>query len=296
MFRRPRIPAAMNDSQCMKNSSLEILQNTYDSAPLTVISSLLSIFGSSLIIVSYLLWKDVRKSTARAILLFLAIADFLTAVGYLWSSIAYLVMFSNSTAIKLNDSIPINLFDRICTAESFLDTYFPVVSFFWTAHLAIYFFVTLVLLKPEFAKKLMIPFHLTAWFIPLILCIVGVKTKWLGPARNKDGIEDAVTGAWCFVSSRFVINVTQSQYEIYLYYWMEVVFGKGIEISVYFIVIVCYVTIICVNRCRATSWVSKLTNIAILVLLHDHRYLHKRCCLKLLLQFVLGNTLIKFWT
>ena len=252
----------MNSGQCMNNSSLAILHNTYESAPLTVISGVLSIFGSSLIIVSYLLWKDIRKSTARTILLFLAIADFLTAVGYLWSATLYLIMFSsvynnNSNTNAINGSL--NNFHLACKIESFWDTYFPLVSFFWTAHLAIYFVVTLVFLKPELAKKLMIPFHLTAWLIPLIICIVGVSTEWLGPnAKNgSNEIEDATAGAWCFVSSKNVFNITRnSLYKINLYYGMEVVFGKGIEIAVYLIVIVCYVLILFFNRYRAASRVS----------------------------------------
>ena len=247
----------MNASLCMKNSSFKILQNTYDSAPLTVISSLLSIFGSSLIIVSYLLWKDVRKSTARAILLFLAIADFLTAAGYLWSAIVYLLNFSSvyNTNGVASSNTSIN-FTWACRIESFWDTYFPLVSFFWTAHLAIYFVVTLVFLKPGLAKKLMIPFHLTAWFIPLILCIVGVWTGWLGPnGPSANETEDVTAGAWCFVSSKYMVKIPKNSLQkIYLYYGMEVVFGKGVEMTVYLIVIVCYVLILFFNR--AASRVS----------------------------------------
>ena len=248
------------------NASHAIINRTYESAPLTVISSVLSMLGSSLVIISYFLWKDLRKSTARTILLFLAMADFMTSIGYFWSAIAYIAIFSNLMnatnyyiAISAND-IPYTNYEVICKIESFWDTYFPVVSFFWTANLAIYFVVTLVFLKISFAKKLMIPFHLTAWLIPLIVCVYGISSGWLGPATHTDrGIEDATAGAWCFVSSAPVVNITKStMYKIGLYYGMEAICGKGIEVIIYFIVIVCYTMIIVFNKCRTNLAVSIL--------------------------------------
>ena len=41
--------------------------------PATIVSSFLSIIGSLLIIATFVMWKDVRRSIARQILLFLAI-------------------------------------------------------------------------------------------------------------------------------------------------------------------------------------------------------------------------------
>ena len=247
------------------DASHAIINITYESAPLTVFSSVLSMLGSSLVIISYFLWKDLRKSTARTILLFLAIADFMTSIGYFWSAIAYLTIFSKLTngtdydiaiGTELNDTLYTG-YDVICKIESFWDTYFPVVSFFWTANLAIYFVVTLVFLKISFAKKLMIPFHLTAWFIPLIICVYGISSGWLGPALDHRGIEDATAGAWCFVSSAHVVNITNSTiYRIGLYYGMEAICGKGIEVIIYFIVIICYTMIIVFNKCRTNLAVS----------------------------------------
>ena len=244
------------------DASHAIVNITYESAPLTVISSVLSMLGSSLVIISYFLWKDLRKSTARTILLFLAIADFMTSIGYFWSAIAYLTIFSNlmnatdyNDAINSNDT-PFTDYEVICKIESFWDTYFPVVSFFWTANLAIYFVVTLVFLKISFAKKLMVPFHLTAWFIPLIICVYGIWSGWLGPTTDR-GIEDATAGAWCFVSSAPVVNITNStMYKVGLYYGMEAICGKGIEVVIYFIVIICYTMIIVFNKCRTNLAVS----------------------------------------
>ena len=55
----------------------------------TIISSVLSLLGSLLIILTFVLWKDVRKSTPRVIVLFLGIADIGTAAGYFGAAIGF---------------------------------------------------------------------------------------------------------------------------------------------------------------------------------------------------------------
>ena len=255
----------VHNNTCI-NAGLGIITNSYWSAPLTVVSSLLSILGSLLIIISYACWKDLRKSTARSILLFLALADFGASIGYLFSAIAYLVVFGNvvrNTSLSSNSSNALTndalTYRPFCWIESVWDTYFPVVSFFWTTNLAIYFVVTLVFLKGNLAKKLMIPFHLTAWLIPLIICVAAGASKWLGPGDNINETEDTTAAAWCFVSDKNVHNITsKSMFDqrIALYYVMEAICGKGIEVAAYVVVAGCYVTIICYNRCRCCSKVS----------------------------------------
>ena len=239
--------------------------NLTDSAnkavPATLVSSVLSIFGSLLIILTFILWKDVRRSTARRILLFLAIADFFTAVGYLFSSsVALAKTYQNSTWIG------------ICKFEGFWNTYFPVVSFFWTTYLAVYFFVALVLKKPYWSGKLMIPFHLTAWLIPLVICTTFLSLGWLGTEKslvnNNNATNESefsqVSGSWCFVSPIFYQNQPSElkfKQGVIKYLIIEGVSGKFWEIISYVVVIVCYTVIVCHNhctcftvRCSTFSW------------------------------------------
>ena len=252
--------SAVHNNACMQDANIKIITTSYETAKVTIVSSLLGIFGSLMIIISHVCWKDLRKSTARTILLFLALADFAASVGYLFSAIAYLVVFSavaSHPGTNLTDSV--GTFSTFCWIEGIWDTYFPVVSFLWTTNLAIYFVVTLVCRRSRLAKNLMIIFHLTAWFIPMIVCIAGVASGWLHPSGNPNAIEDTVSAAWCFVSDWKVSNITNKQMfdnKIALYYVMEAICGKGIEVAAYFVVAGCYAVIICHNKCRCCLRVS----------------------------------------
>ena len=215
--------------------------------PATIVSSFLSIVGSMLIIVTFVMWKDVRRSTARQILLFLAIADLMGAVGYFAGGLAF-YMQPSEEANRL-----------ICSVGSFWTTYFPVVSFFWTTYLAIYFAVALVLKRPNWTTKLMILYHLTAWLIPLAICIGFIVEGWLGPgprdspcSYNATGVASQVAAGWCFVSSTIIHgNITNNTFQenMKFYFIIEAFAGKGWEIISYFVVVVCYVLIVVFNRC-----------------------------------------------
>lgn len=203
----------------------------------TILSSVASMIGSFLIIFTFLLWKDVR-TVARAILVFLAIADFLTASGYLFGSIVFLSYGSNTG---------VDSYKNLCTAQSFITTVFPISSFLWTTHLAIYLFVTIVLHKIKLAKKLFVFFHLTAWGIPLLVCLPSAITNHLGPSS------DYTSSGWCFVSFNGTLkrstNATEEFYKAqYLrklaeFYGFEFLCGKFWEILAYIVALTLYVSV-----------------------------------------------------
>ena len=128
-------PPPTNFSSKCVNSTTEVYRWQVGAAAIAIVSSSLSIFGSLLIIATYLAWKDVRKSTARAIVFFLALADFGAATGYLVSSV---VFFASSNK---------ELSRRFCYPAGFWTTYFPMTSYFWTAYLAVYYVLVLVFKK-----------------------------------------------------------------------------------------------------------------------------------------------------
>ena len=196
----------------------------------TMISSLCSIFGSSLIIVTFIIWPDLR-TTARAILVFLAIADFLTAAGYLFASILFLNSYYTHSFVS----------PPLCTFQSFITTTFPISSFLWTANLAIYLFVSITLQKVKLARRLMLFFHITAWGIPLLLCIPGAATRTLGDPNISSLLPEQGSVAWCWVSfdNRYEnITVSEARDRLTNLHVLELVFGKFWEISVFFLAIV----------------------------------------------------------
>lgn len=208
----------------------EIINLKYQPIILTIISSLASIVGSCLIMLSFVIWKDLR-TTARAILVYLAIADLLTALGYLFASILFLVKYSEQTF-----HVDLYVFYQLCTFQSFITTAFPISSFLWTANLAVYLFVTITLKQVRVAKNLMIVFHLIAWGIPLLLCIPGAATHILG-GENETSIQSQGTVGWCWVSfNRTFDNSTMTVRDVHerlsKLHLLELLFGKFWEIVV----------------------------------------------------------------
>ena len=212
----------------MRNCTIE-----FASSFLTLASSSLSIFGSCLIILTFILWKDVRSSTARIIVFFLAIADLGTGLSFFVSSAGY-ISYQSKDDLFYNSS-----YDSFCSVMSYFTTFFPVSSFFWTAYLALYFVIALVLKKPRWSGKLIILFNLTAWSIPLAICTTAIALGILGPSDSR------TSGGWCFVANH---GTGKFHYSYKTYLLLEAVCGKGWEVLFYAVVIFCYSTIYCVNR------------------------------------------------
>jgi len=203
-----------------------------ESIVLTIVSSVGSIVGSLLIVGTFLRWKELR-TVARMILVFLAIADLLTGIGYIFGAVIYTVYqrkhcMQNSTHDGVNNSA--NPYETLCEVQSFLTTLFPVSSFLWTGNLSIYLFVAIGLRKVNLAKKLMIPFHVTAWGIPLIICVVLASLSKLGPSGDQSH------SAWCWIKADYANNMSQSKSTLHdkyvVYFMLELVAGKMWEVVV----------------------------------------------------------------
>ena len=224
-----------DSSLCCDEAAVD---TSYNSSFLTLISSSLSIFGSCLIILTFILWKDVRRTTARIILLFLAIADLGTGLGYLVSSAGFIALHVQTQ----NDHNASFNYSTFCTITSFFTTFFPVSSFFWTTYLAVYFFIVLVLKKPRWSRKLIIFSNLTAWPIPFVICTVAISFGILGAVAKGDHRN---TAGWCFVSLNGTKPFYHYNYTTYLLW--EALCGKGWELLFFIIVIISYSVIYCVN-------------------------------------------------
>lgn len=187
----------------------------------TMVSSLASMLGATLIITSFILWPDIR-TTARAILVFLAIADLISAVGYTFAAILFLTNNDDN-----------NISPSLCTLQSFMTTAFPISSFLWTTSLAVYLFVSITLRRARTAKKLMPLFHVVAWGIPLLLCIPGSATMVLG-TQTKVTASTQGTVDWCWVSfnNSFGTDSTikDATQRLVMLHWLELIFGKFWEI------------------------------------------------------------------
>lgn len=139
-----------------------------------VTASTLSLVGSFLVVLSFVLYKDIRTSS-RHIIVCISIADFVTSLFSLVAAIA---------PPKYN----------VCVLQSFIATTSLSCSFLWTMMLAVFLYLSLVKEKLQLAKSLIFPwFHLICWSIPLIINIVAISLKKLGSNNER-----AVAG-WCWI-------------------------------------------------------------------------------------------------
>ena len=100
-----------------------------------IASSGLSCLGSFLVIATFLFLKEMRTG-AQKIITLLAIADLISAVGYILGSINFLVHFRNET-----DTQCCNVFDALCRTQASITSWSSLCSFCWTIILALILFL-----------------------------------------------------------------------------------------------------------------------------------------------------------
>ena len=147
---------------------------TVNSALVTT-SCTLSLLGTLLIVITYVIWKDTR-TTSRGILVCLSIADFFVACGNLiglWS-------------VKQNSS-------DVCVTQSFVTSTANLMSYMWSACLAVYLYIALVKRRQTTAEKLVPLFHTVSWLPATLINITALLTGALGNTA------DALTGGWCWI-------------------------------------------------------------------------------------------------
>lgn len=142
--------------KCLINNS-----KGYLNLSVTTVSCSLSMIGVVAILYSYAKLRTIRDDT-RLLLIFLAIADFLTAAGYL---IGPIVIFN----IKANNTSHHFLFhgSPVCVIQSFVTIFSGMASFFWTLVIAIHIYCCLVY-NTTFIRRNVVFFcvHLICWGSP----------------------------------------------------------------------------------------------------------------------------------
>ncbi|XP_040007909.1 G-protein coupled receptor 157 isoform X2 [Xiphias gladius] len=138
-------------------------------------SCALSFLGSSLIILTYIIWPDLR-TTPRRLLVCLSVSDWLSAVSY-----AFGVWRVFST-----DSLD-------CVVQGAISTFANTSSFFWTMGIAVYLYVFIVRSSQRVADSLVLVFHLVSWGVPLIITVAAVSLNKIGYDASE------VSVGWCWV-------------------------------------------------------------------------------------------------
>lgn len=155
----------------------------------SIVSDVLSCIASLSMMGIYAAWADIRQNIAQSIITFIAIADFLTAGGYLAADVNLLAfVFSERNPGRQGCEI----FTSTCEIQSYIITYATMSSYFWTIILALHFYVTFAQGRPTFTKKLIPLFHLIGWGIPILIVFPLL-------CAGKLAYAPFVTGMWCYI-------------------------------------------------------------------------------------------------
>ncbi|XP_029974796.1 G-protein coupled receptor 157 [Salarias fasciatus] len=138
-------------------------------------SCALSFLGSTLIIATYILWSDLR-TTPRRLLVYLSVADWLSAVSYAYG--AWSAFRADSPE---------------CVAQGAVSTFSNTSSFFWTVAIAVYLYVFIVRCSQRAADSLVLPFHLVSWGVPLAITVAAVCLNKIGYNASE------VSVGWCWI-------------------------------------------------------------------------------------------------
>ncbi|XP_032250063.1 G-protein coupled receptor 157 [Phoca vitulina] len=141
-----------------------------------LLSCALSALGSGLLVATHALWPDLR-SPARRLLLFLSLADLLSAASYFYG---VLQDFAGPS------------WD--CVLQGALSSFANTSSFFWTVAIALYLYLSIVRAAREpRTGRLLWAFHVVSWGVPLAITVAAVALKKIGYDASD------VSVGWCWI-------------------------------------------------------------------------------------------------
>ena len=194
------------------------------------ISCGLSLFGSLITVLPYVLWKDTRTGIRR-IITFLAVADFFTAASYIMGNVNFYVYMKKSKTAGIKTAC--GSFDEVCEIQSYVSSWASYSSFWWTSILALYLYWTVVKGDIKRGERYFPLYHVLSWGSPMLAMVPLLVTNSLGYSY-------VAAGGWCFIrGSRFDSSLQNARLSI-----MDVVKilagGKAFEIGTYAWVLLMY--------------------------------------------------------
>ena len=120
----------------------------------TFVVSILSLLGTSVTIGTYWYFDDMR-STGRKILVFISIADFLTALG----NVLGVTWYTQKDTMTEEGST------FLCNFHAILTIFSSNCSYCWTIAMALHLYFGICLHKRLWTEKLMV-FHIFCWGFP----------------------------------------------------------------------------------------------------------------------------------
>ena len=200
-----------SDQYCVNNTPARVMPSVRAAVGVTCI---LSMIGAILIILSYVLIRDIRTK-AREILVNLSLMDFMTAAanftGVVVNFDTYLL---DPTHPGISDH-KYHLMNDFCKSQAFFAMYGTVASVLWTICIAVYVFLRIMLDNHNIAQKAVYCCYVVSYGVPLILSLWFVLTGKLGYAPYGGS-------GWCSV---IVYNSTTNER-----YTLNLIFANDIWI------------------------------------------------------------------
>lgn len=201
---------------------------------LCVVSCSLSIIGCFAILYSYIKWRE-QRTTARLIVICIAVADMFTAVGYLIMASFFLnsgvLGYSYNRSVFFSDK-EYSVLRGVCAGQSLLTTTSSMWSFWWTTVLAVHMYLGFVWNKWSLSRRCLPIYFGLCWGVPPVCSIPAMATGWLGLGCW------SVSVTWCFVGTP-----STEPCNYWVQYVLEAVEGKMWEIGAFLLISVLYVRI-----------------------------------------------------
>ena len=265
----------VEDSQCATRIS-EFQSHSVETALFVVqgIVTILSIIGSILLILSYVLLRPLRTKS-RLLITHLAAANFLQAFPN------FLAVFMNfRTRFKL-DIPDVNLFVdvnvtnvtealacngasklldhtasiycNLCVYQGFISLIGAVATIFWTVCVCIHYFILVSYQNTKLASQVAYIYYVIAWLAPLGICLWLLFHNWLG-------FEPTYSTVNCGIRTDCIPHHHPYHYKGGHNHWNRAIgllFGLKIWQVLAFLIIPClFVAIQCKNRKRVSVYVA----------------------------------------
>ena len=205
----------------------------YVPAYVSIVSCSASCVGSALLVAAYLLFRDVRTGL-RKIVTYLAVADLVTASGYLLGNVNFIYYKRRLVEDEIGACY---VFDTVCQIQAYITSWSSLSSFAWTAILAAYLYSVLVRGDCRTPSKHFPLYHVFSWGAPMTVMLPLLCTGKLGYSLF-------AAGGWCFINSGDVsesgVVTNDLSLEVIA---LILVGGKAVEVLTYIIVIVFYSSI-----------------------------------------------------
>ena len=138
-------------------------------------SAILSIFGASLIIFTYVAFKKLR-TTARQLLVNLSVADIVISLSHFVGLLAKYETYLLPDDHKDHNATT----SPLCSAQAAFTAFGTVASFLWSMLIAVYMLV-LTQSRSARPRKIIVPIiYLISWGIPIIIVVVLAAKSYLG--------------------------------------------------------------------------------------------------------------------